>query len=68
VRRSIKKEARYRLALSTGIILERHAMYEALVIHAGNCICKELAEHLLREAHWDREEFIASYEAGDLDD
>ena len=58
---------RYRLALSTAILDHKDAVFEALALHDHGCLSNELAEFLLAEAHWDRDEFQADYLAGRLD-
>lgn len=61
-----RSEARYRLALSTAIIENRRAIYSALVYHRHDCLAAELAEFMLKEARWDRDEFVQAYLAGEL--
>lgn len=65
--RVIKRVARQRLALSTQIIDQRDSVYAALTKHTGSCACRMVALHLLDMAKWDLEDFLRSYEAGELD-
>lgn len=64
--RRLSATAKYRLALSNQIVLHRHAVYEALCLHDHGCLSNQLAEFMLLEAGWDRDEFMHEYLAGEL--
>jgi hypothetical protein len=63
-----KREAKYRLALSTAAWEHREAMYTALVSWDTDSLAAKLAEFLLAEARWDVSDFLRCYINGTLDD
>lgn len=63
-----RRVAKYRLAISTVIWKERHAVFTALVHRPIDSLEHKMAVHLLQEARWDRDEFVAAYRAGYLND
>ncbi len=62
-----KAEAKYRLALSTAIIGNRHAVYRALVSGRPGALDVQLAEFVLEEARWAPADFLRAYLEGELD-
>lgn len=67
MRRKIKQEARYRLALSTAIAQNAEHMVRALLHTDHDCLSYQLAAFLLAEAHWDQADFFVAYVSGELD-
>lgn len=61
-----RREARYRLAISTAICENKHAVLRALLHTDRNRGDVQLAEFLLAEAHWDVEDFMTAVINGDV--
>lgn len=68
MRNQRRAEARYRLAISTALIENRHTVFEAIVAHSHGCVKHQLVMFMLAEARWDEDEFMHSYIAGELDE
>jgi hypothetical protein len=67
VRNKIKAEAKLKLAISTAIIDNRHAMFTVLMHTDRRRLDVKLAEFLLEQAGWPIEQFMSSYMMGELD-
>jgi hypothetical protein len=63
-----KREAKYRLTLSTLLWEHREAVYEGLMSWPTDGLAAQLAEFLLAEARWDVPDFLRCYINGSLDD